>query len=158
MKRLLHRFIPLFAAVLVAPAVAHQYQLGKLVIGHPWSRATPAGMSTGVAYLFITNNGTEAELLTGASTPAAAAVQFHETTISEGMARMRPLTGIAIAPGATVRIEPGAIHLMLIDLKAPLEPGKPVPLTLEFRKAGSITVQLAIQALDAAPTPAHSPP
>lgn len=157
MKRLLRRFIPLFAAVLVAPAVAHQYQLGKLVIGHPWSRATPAGMSTGVAYLSITNNGTEAEELTGASSPAAAAVQFHETTISGGMARMRPLSGIAIAPGATVRIEPGAIHLMLIGLGAPLEPGRPVPLRLEFRKAGSITVQLAIQALDAAPAPAHSP-
>jgi copper(I)-binding protein len=140
-KRYLPLFIPLLAIALVVPAVAHHYELGKLVIGHPWSRSTPTGMSTGVAYLSITNSGTETEVLTGASSPAATSVQFHETSISGGMARMRPLTEIVIAPGATVRIEPGAIHLMLIGLKAPLEAGKSVPLTLEFRRAGSITVQ-----------------
>jgi copper(I)-binding protein len=145
------RFIPLLVAMLVAPAIAHRYEVGKLVIGHPWSRATPAGMSMGVAYLSITNNGAQPEVLTAASSPAAASVQFHQTTISDGMARMRPLTEVTIAPGATVKLEPGAIHLMLVDLKAPLEPGKSVPLTLEFRNAGKITVQLTIDVPGAPP-------
>ena len=145
------RFVALLAAVLVAPAIAHQYEVGNLVIGHPWSRPTAAGMSMGVAYLSITNNGTLTEVLTGASSPAADAVQFHQTTISDGMARMRPLTELSIAPGATVKVEPGGIHLMLVGLKAPLESGKSVPLTLEFRHAGRITVQLAIEARDAPP-------
>jgi iron complex outermembrane receptor protein len=145
------RFIPLLAAVMVAPAVAHQYEVGKLVIGHPWSRPTAAGMPMGVAYLSITNNGPGPEALLSASSPAAASVQFHQTTISEGMARMRPLTEVLIPAGATVRIEPGGIHLMLVDLKMPLESGKFVPLTLEFRTAGKITVQLAVEARDAPP-------
>ena len=135
----------LYAALLVAPAFAHPFELGKLVIGHPWSRPTPAGLAMGVAYLSITNNGAEPEVLTGASSPAAASVQIHETTISEGMARMRPLTEVTIAPGATVKIEPGGIHLMLVDLHAPLQPGKSVPLTLEFRHAGKLTVQLSVE-------------
>lgn len=142
------RFIPLLVAVLVTPVVAHQYQLGKLVIGHPWSRPAAAGVPMGVAYLSIANNGTEPEVLTGASSPAAASVQFHQTTISEGMARMRPLGEVTIAPGATVKFEPGGIHLMLVDLKAPLEAGKPVSLILEFRKAGRITVQLSVENSD----------
>ena len=145
------RFIPLLVAVLVAPAFAHEYELGKLVIGHPWSRPTPAGMPMGVAYLSITNKGTEPDVLTGASSTGAASVQFHQTTISDGMARMRPLSEVTIAPGATVKVEPGHVHLMLVGLKAPLELGKFVPLTLEFRRAGSITVQLAIEARDAPP-------
>jgi copper(I)-binding protein len=58
---------------------------------------------------------------------------------------MRPLPEVLIAPGGTVRIEPGGIHLMLVNLKAALETGKPVPLTLEFRKAGRITVQLSVE-------------
>ena len=145
------RFIPLLALVLVPPAVGHEYQLGKLVIGHPWSRPAPAGRPMGVAYLSITNNGTTTATLTGASSPAAASVQFHQTTISEGMARMRPLTEVTIPAGQTVKIEPGAIHLMLVDLKVPLEPGKSVPLVLEFREAGRITVQIAVEARDAPP-------
>jgi len=79
-----------------APAVAHQYELGTLVIGHPWSRPTAPGMPMGVAYLSITNNGKTADALVAASSPAAARVEFHKTTLADGMARMRPLTEIAI--------------------------------------------------------------
>ena len=151
------RSLPLLAAVLLGvPAGAHQYELGKLVIGHPWSRPTAPGIPMGVAYLSITNNGTGPDALIGASSPAAAAVQFHQTTISEGMARMRPLAEVPIPPGATVKIGPGGIHLMLVDLKAPLEAGKLVPLVLEFRKAGKITVELAVESPDAPPAAENS--
>ncbi|HEU4592630.1 MAG TPA: copper chaperone PCu(A)C [Steroidobacteraceae bacterium] len=142
---MLRRFIPFLFGMLVVPATAHQYELGALVIGHPWTRPAPATMSMGVAYLSITNNGKDADTLIAASTPAAESVQFHQTTIVDGVARMRPLPEVLIAPGGTVRIEPGGIHLMLVNLKAALESGKPVPLTLEFRKAGRITVQLSVE-------------
>lgn len=147
------RFIPLLAAgVLCAvPAAAHQYELGTLVIGHPWARPTAPGMPMGAAYLSITNHGKAADALVAASSPVAARVEFHQTTLADGMARMRPLTGIDIAAGATVKIEPGGIHLMLADLKAPLEPGKAVPLVLEFRVAGKITVELSVEARDTPP-------
>jgi copper(I)-binding protein len=144
-------FALLAAGCLATVAPAHQYELGTLTIGHPWSRPTAPGMPMGVAYLSITNHGNAADVLLGASTPVAASVQMHQTTIAEGMARMRPLTEIVIAPGTTVRIEPGGIHLMLVDLKAPLELGKSVPLDLQFRAAGKITVQLSVEARDAPP-------
>ena len=87
--------------------------------------------------------------LIGASSPAAGQVEMHQTRIVDGMVRMRPLTEVLIAPGATVNIEPGGIHLMLVDLKAPLERGKSTPLVLEFRDAGKITVQLSVESPDA---------
>jgi copper(I)-binding protein len=142
-------FAPLAALLLAAAAAAHTYQLDSLVIDHPWSRATAPGMPMGVAYLSITNNGKNADALIAASTPAAARVEMHKTSIVDGMARMRPLSEIAIPPGATVKIEPGGIHLMLVDLESALEHGKTVPLVLEFRHAGRITVQLDIEARDA---------
>ncbi len=67
------------------------------------------------------------------------------------MARMRPLSEIPIPAGATVKIEPGGIHIMLVDLKAPLEPGRPVPLELQFRNAGKVKVSLSIEAGDVRP-------
>jgi copper(I)-binding protein len=140
----------LFAALLLAAAAAaHQYQLGTLVIDHPWSRATAPGMPMGVAYLSITNHGKDADALVGASTPAAARVEMHESSIVDGMARMRPVSEVAIAPGATVDIRPGGIHLMLVDLKSALARGTTVPLVLEFRHAGTLTVQLEVEARDA---------
>jgi copper(I)-binding protein len=147
-----HRLLLLFAAILCAvPAAADPYKLGTLVIDHPWSRSTAAGMPMGVAYLTITNHGKTADALIAASTTAAARAEFHQTTIVDGMARMRPLTEIVIPAGATVKIEPGGIHIMLVDLKAPLEKGKSVPLDLEFRGAGRLRVALSIEASDLTP-------
>jgi len=139
-------FLLLVAATCAVATTPQLYPLGELIIGKPWSRPTAAGMPMGVAYLTITNNGSAPDALIAASTPAAARVEFHQTTISGGMARMRPVTEIAIPARGTVTIEPGGIHLMLVDLGSPLEAGKLVPLVLEFRKAGRITVQLSIEA------------
>jgi copper(I)-binding protein len=143
---MLHRALALVAAaVLVAPAVGHQFELGALVIHQPWSRSTAEGMPMGVAYLSITNNGKVADALLAASSPVATRVEIHQTTIIDGVARMRPLAEVGIAAGATVKIEPGGIHLMLVDLRTPLTAGKTVPLTLDFRVAGRITVDLKIE-------------
>lgn len=148
---MLHRVLALItAAVITIPAAGQQYEIDTLVIRHPWSRATAEGMPMGVAYLSITNNGKVADALLAASSPAAARVEIHQTTFVDGVARMRPLPEVEIAPGATVQIGPGGIHLMLVDLKAPLTAGTRVPLTLEFRVAGRITVQLGVEAREAA--------
>lgn len=140
----MRRLVLLIALAL--PASAQDFQLGPLVIGQPWSRPTAPGMPMGVAYLTITNNGKDADALIAARTPAAARVEMHRTTIADGVARMRPVESISIAPGTTARIEPGGIHLMLVDLKAPLHAGARIPLELTFRDAGRITVQVDIAA------------
>jgi len=129
-------------------AAAHEFEAGTLVVGHPWARPTSAGMPMGVAYLTITNRGDTADSLIAASSVVAGAVEIHETRIVGGMAQMRPLAELVIPPGATVKIEPNGVHLMLIGLKSPLQRGASAPLTLEFRRAGKVTVQLSIEARD----------
>jgi iron complex outermembrane receptor protein len=141
--------LALLALALVATAApAHDYTVGSLQIGHPWSRPVAAGMPVGVAYLSITNHGKTEEVLLSARSPAAARVEIHQTIVSEGMARMRPLPQIAIAPGATVKIAPGGIHLMLLGLERAFVLGDEVPLTLTFRDAGDVPVVIKIEARD----------
>ena len=144
---MLNRFLALLAAAMfAAPLAAQEYRLGDITITHPWSRPTFVG-PVGVGYLSIVNKGKVADALIGASSPVAASVQIHQTITVDNMARMRPLSEVEIAPGATVNIEPGGIHLMLMGLKAPLQAGQSVPLTLEFRAAGKITVELSVESL-----------
>jgi copper(I)-binding protein len=143
MLRLL--FALLAVSTLAAAAHAHHYSLGSLVIGHPWSRPTVSGMPTGVAYLSITNNGALEDTLVAAHSPAAARIEFHRSSFEAGMARMRPTGTLVIGPSATLTAEPGGLHLMLVDLKTPLTAGTTVPLVLQFRSAGEITVQLVVE-------------
>lgn len=79
--------------------------------------------------------------------------------MKDGVMMMRPLAdGIEIKAGETVELAPGGFHLMLIDLKQPMTEGERVPLTLTFEKAGSIDVELAVEAAraPAAAAPQHS--
>jgi len=138
---------------LAGAASAHDYKLGAIAIGHPWARATVPGQSVGGGYLKLDNGGT-ADRLISASSPAAARVELHTHLVgADGVARMRPVAAIDLAPGASVELKPGGLHLMLIDLKQPLAVGAQVPVTLKFEHAGETTVELMVQAVtpDAAP-------
>jgi periplasmic copper chaperone A len=137
------------ALFLAALAAAHEYKKGELVVDHPWSRATAPGMTMGVGYFVIKNNGKKPERLLGASSPAAESVEIHRTIEEKGMARMRPVAAVDLPPGRTVKAEPGGLHLMLVGLKEPLVAGAMVPLTLRFRDAGEIEVQLKVEAIGA---------
>jgi len=90
---------------LTGAAAAHEVTAGDLVIGHPWSRATPATAKTGVGYLTVTNNGSEPDRLIGGSADVSAGFRLHTSKIVDGVARMRPLEGgLPIAPGETISL------------------------------------------------------
>jgi copper(I)-binding protein len=141
--------VALLATLLCVTAVAADRNpdgVAKLVVADAWARPTSAGMPMGAAYFTIINGTGHDDALIAASSPAAARVEMHETKIEDGMARMRPLAEIRVPARGRVSATPGGIHLMLVDLAKPLAAGTRVPLTLEFRTAGRLTVQLVVEA------------
>lgn len=135
-----------------APAFAHEYKVGNLHIGHPWTRATPKGATLGAGYLKITNNGSEADRLVGGSADFSRRFEIHEMKMEGSVMKMRSLPeGIEIKPGQTVELKPGGFHLMFPGLKQPLEEGKKVKGTLRFEKAGSVDVEYKVEAMGGAP-------
>lgn len=137
-----------FALTLAAalPAPAHDYTLGDLKIGHPWSRATPPSAKVGAGYLSIVNQGGVPDRLVAASSPAAGRVEIHEMRMDAGVMRMRELAqGLSVPAGQRVELRPGGLHLMLMDLAAPLREGSMIPVTLTFERAGRLEVELKIE-------------
>lgn len=136
--------LALAAALSFASAAwAHDYKLGDLTIDHPWARASVA--ANGAAYMTINTSGTAPDQLIGASSPVAAAVELHTHIIEGDVMRMRPVKAIDINVGESAVLKPGGLHVMLIGLKAPLTQGETFPLTLTFAKAGTTTVDVAVQ-------------
>jgi copper(I)-binding protein len=71
-------------------------------------------------------------------------------TTENGVMKMRPVEqGLTIDPGKTVKLAPGGYHLMMMDLKSPLKQGDKEPVTLEFEKAGKVTVSLDVEGVGA---------
>jgi copper(I)-binding protein len=139
----------LAAFLLITPALAHDYNVGPLHIGHLWSRATPKG-APGGGFLTITNNGTAVDRLIGGSSPVAKEFELHQTSEEKGVAKMRPLEGgLEIKPGETVTLRPGGYHIMFVGLDKPLKQGDRVPATLDFAKAGKVQVEFAVEGMGA---------
>jgi hypothetical protein len=146
MKSLFRLGVALVAtAALAGLARADDVRAGTIVVSEGWTRPTAAGMSMGVAYFLVRNDGAADDAIVSASSPAAARVEMHQTTLADGMARMRPLKKIAVPAKGRVAVSPGGIHLMLVDLAKPLTAGTRVPLILQFRNAGRVEIRLAVE-------------
>ncbi|CAN7553714.1 copper chaperone PCu(A)C [Bradyrhizobium sp. LjRoot220] len=140
----------LIASVFAVPAQAGDAKAGDLVITQAWSRATPKGAKIAGGYLTIENKGAAADRLLGGSGEIAGKVEIHEMAMNNGVMTMRPLDkGLAIEPGKVVKLAPGGYHLMLMDLKGPFKQGDKVPFTLEFEKAGKVTLSFDVQGVGA---------
>lgn len=140
----------LAASLFAVSARADDVKAGDLVISQAWSRATPGGAKIAGGYLTIENKGTAADRLIGGSGDIAGKVEVHEMAMNNGVMTMRALDkGLAIEPGKTVKLAPGGYHLMMFDLKGPLKQGDKVPVTLQFEKAGKVTLSLDVQGVGA---------
>ena len=129
------------AAFAATGAAAHEYKVGAIDIGHPWSRPTPKDANIAGGYLTITNKGKTADRLIGGSSPVANQIEVHEIVDVDGMAKTRPVAnGIEIKPGKTVELKPGALRIVLLGLKEPLQVGQKIKGTLVFEKAGPVEI------------------
>src|SRR6202043_1113153 len=140
----------LLAVLFAVPARAEEVKAGDLVITQAWSRATPGGAKVGGGYLTIENKGSAPDRLIGGSADVADKIQVHEMATNNGVMTMRPLDkGLVIEPGKTVKLAPGGVHYMLLDLNGPLKQGDKLPVTLEFERAGKVALSLDVQGIGA---------
>lgn len=144
---------------LVAPAVAGdmkhgdgmattevtEHMVGDLRLKSPFARATLPNQPVAGAFLMITNTGAEDDVLVGVSSPVSERGEVHEMAMDGDTMTMRELAdGLVIPAGETVELKPGGFHLMFMELKQPLVEGETVEVSLEFQKAGTVTIPFAI--------------
>ena len=135
------------AALLAAPAQAHDYRVGDLLIEHPVAGATLATAMTAAGYLTITNTGTTADRLLSIDAPFARSM-IHATEIVNDVATMSSVEALDIPAGTTVTFAPGNMHVMFMGLDGdPLEPGEEFSATLTFETAGAVEVIFKVEDL-----------
>ena len=142
--------LSLAAVLTLADAQAHEVKIGDLVINHPWSRQSPMSASVAAGFLTITNNGKQDDRLVKASSEISPMVQIHDMKMEGDVMKMVELPdGIVIPAGATVTLKPKSLHIMFMDLKAPVMEGEEIAGTLTFEKAGTVDIKYEVRAPDA---------
>lgn len=149
MKPLMGMALAALTLTAAIPALAGDAKLGDLQVKSAWARATAPKAAAGGAFLDITNGGGTTDNLLSAESPVAKTVELHAHIHQGDVMRMVAVSNIEIQPGKTVSLAPGGLHIMLIGLHKPLTQGETFPLTLDFARAGKVTVTVDVAAIGA---------
>ncbi|MEQ9401922.1 MAG: SCO family protein [Longimicrobiales bacterium] len=105
----------------------------------------PPPNSAAAVYLTLRNTGSRADTLVELSSPAAEGASLHDMVTVDGVVRMEAIAGVALTPGRTVRLAPGARHGMLQGVTpGSLVVGQAAEVTLRFARGGTVTVPLRV--------------
>jgi copper(I)-binding protein len=112
-------------------------------------RAMPPGSKATGAFFILHNTSEHDAAVIGGSSPAAKTVELHTHVEENGVFQMRQIDRIDVPAGQQVTLQPGGLHVMLIDPTGPLHVGDTVSLTLEFEGGHSQAFDIPVQEIGA---------
>lgn len=137
------------SAILIctAPSMgfAQDAKVGSISITGAYTRATVPGQAAAGGFMKIMSSGA-ADQLISASAPVSDDVQLHTMKMDGNVMQMREVKQIDVPANGAVDLKPGGLHLMFMNIKAPLKAGDVVPVRLKFAKAGEVEVKVPVNA------------
>ena len=103
------------------------------------------GGGVSAAYMTLHNLAGETDRLVSVASDAAESAEMHMTQVENDVATMRQVNSIEVPPQGDTELKPGGLHIMLIGLKHELKAGDKVRLTLQFEKAGAVSVEAEVR-------------
>lgn len=111
-----------------------------------WARPTIATQRMSAAYFSLENTGSK-EIEIEQITIDFGKAEIHESKIEDGMMVMQELKSLKIAPSKQIKLQPGGLHVMLIDLKRPLLAGESFDLQLHTKGGKVIKLETTVKPL-----------
>lgn len=127
-----------------AAAVVSNNAAGIITVDKAWIRATAPGQTVSGAFMTLVNNSATAYSLVSVSFGGAGVVEIHETSMVDGIMRMRKVDQVDIPANGSAELKPGSFHIMLIGLEKAMETGTTGSLTLTFSDGSQKTVEALV--------------
>jgi copper(I)-binding protein len=141
------RFVAFFVLALAAASsavTAHSHKKKGLEIVHPWTPATASGdAKTSPVYMIIKNGGRRPDRLLSARTPAAGKIELRVQ--DSGAANASSTASFEIPAGGLLELKRGGPHLAALGLKKRLDAYQGFRMTLEFERAGRVTIDVIVE-------------
>ena len=109
-----------------------------------WARASVPGQKATGAFMRLT--APEALRLVRAQSPAAGVTEVHEMKMDGDVMKMRAIPALELPAGEQVKLAPGGLHLMMMDLKQPITAGQTLNFTLTLEDANGKRRERQIEA------------
>ncbi|WP_070969039.1 copper chaperone PCu(A)C [Vibrio sonorensis] len=119
----------LLASLVLSPLA---YAQSDIQVDDPYARATPPTAVNSAVFGEITNAGDADRFIVSASTDAAGKVELHDVIKDGDVMKMRQVENFKIPANGKTVLKPGSFHIMLFELKQPLEEGNKIEVEVVF--------------------------
>lgn len=144
MRKLAPTALALAMAALSISAVAAG-TADSIAVVNPYVRMAPPGAMATAAFMVLKNGGGKDAKLVKAENSASKITELHTHLNEGGVMKMRQVPAIDIKANGEAVLHPGGLHVMMIDLKAPLKDGDKVAITLGFEDGSSKQIEAPVK-------------
>ena len=116
-----------------------------VIVTDAWVQAMPPSQTTTAAYMIIANNSFKDIVLVSVSSDIAGSAEIHQMGKTSDMMKMDMVNKVPIPSLSKVILQTGGIHIMLVNLKKPLNKGDIVPITLHFQDGGAVVANAVVK-------------
>jgi copper(I)-binding protein len=96
-------------------------------------------------YMTIRNTGEQSDRLLQVKSDVATRIELHTVEKRGNDMVMHQVPGIEVPAGGEVQLMPGSFHVMLFGLTRDLKTGDVIDFTLQFEKAGSVSIKAQVR-------------
>ena len=133
------------AILLVTFLVSGCAKSGEFKVMDAWARPAASG-NNGAVYFIISNATDTDDILLSASADVASAAEVHMSMMDgNGVMSMQMQEALAIPAQQEIIFKPGGLHVMLVGLTQDLKLGDTITLILNFKEAGSLTIEAPVK-------------
>lgn len=136
--------LSLFVAALGLSTSVFAGSADDVAVVDAYVRQGPPNASSAGAFMVLKNAGKAEAKLVKAANPQSQFTELHTHLNDNGVMRMRQIPEIVVPAGGETTLQPGGLHVMLINLKAPLTDGQTIPMTLGFADGSSKQVDMKV--------------
>lgn len=143
------------ALILAASGVAHAAGAADAVTAvDPYMRLMPPGATATAAFMTLRNGGDKDVKLVKAESPVAKTVELHTHINEGGVMKMRQVNAIDVKSKNQTVLEPGGLHIMMINPVGTVKEGDKVAITLGFDDGSSKKIEAVAKRPGATPAAA----
>lgn len=122
-------------------------EANAIQVENPFAREVPPTAPASASFMTLKNMSNHDIVLTQAHSNVANKVELHTHTNENGVMKMRQIPSINIPAEGETALQPGGLHIMLIDLKQPLKSGETIQVELTFKDGSHKTVSMPVKSI-----------
>ena len=145
LKKIIFWLLIVFYPACLVVANAAEFESKGITVSHPYLVAFGKSAKSGAGYFVISNKNSYPVILNKVKAGLGEAM-LHETYVDKkGVAKMNHLKNIVIPGNGSLKLEPGGVHIMFVNISTELDQSRRYPVTLVFEEQGSLEIDLLLK-------------